>query len=424
LFFSVINEIEYENILICGRNQAKNGVGVVEHWKRDTNGDGPFVLHGQQVSLPNGPHDFVGSVYIESTGKIFLLDYISKSIFENTWDGVSQIPGSGWALSITPAQVPELENRSYKLSVWKGLTPHRLTLARNWEKVLMHWDPQLGLQVERTGMDLQMREVEICPLSMSEGNSMLTVRGVHGTVAQIVDESGSVIGATVIPHNDSHSSVYLASQLSIGRRYFARMAGANTSPSLFGVACPVRHGYSESLSSGVTLSGMYYPVGYNVGSPAAMSYLAAYKAGLGPPETINGYMAFAFRNQQGQDPVVQVGDNWLLDTAYYINVTGHLNRPNGHMAGSFPIPDDPDLVGAVLLTQFWIQDGETFRLSQIIGATIEGGGALKAPSGGDKKKGLSLDQFKLKTGGDAIVAQILKQRANAKLTPASPVPTR
>jgi hypothetical protein len=208
--------------------------------------------------------------------------------------------------------------------------------------------------------------------------------------------------------------VNLSRALVIGNRYLARKAGEATSPELFSVACPVRHGYSESLASGITLSGMYYPVGYHVGSSKAMSYLATYKVDTEAPKLVSGYMALAFRDQQGQDPVVQVGDNWLLNTNFFIGVTGYVSQPNGHIAGYFPIPDDPNLIGAVLLTQFWIQDGETYRLSQIIGAKIEGGGALKASSGGDKgdkKTTQSLDQFKLNTGANKIIEEILKQRA-------------
>lgn len=403
-----------ENALLCGLDGSGNE--VVEHWKREA---GSYQLQGQPMSFPSGQFDFIGVAYRSDSNKIYLLDRLSKYIYENSWDGSSQISPTGWQVWATPTTVSELDYAyKYSLDISPGGDKVALWSPASesdpFSYIYLYWDAQ-GFHVERSE-DCELLECQVDAYSVSAESSSLIVRGVPGTSVEVVEISGdSVIGTGTIPNNDCQIEINLSSPLELGNKYLVRKYGTSVDSTLSGFTCPVRYGFSEPISSGITMSGMNSPVSYYIGSTAAMSFLATYKdMDIGEREPIVGYMAMAFRDQYGQDPIIQIDDNWLLNTIYYINVSGYVCLPNGHLAGHFQIPNDPALIGAVLLTQFWVIDGQAIRLSQIIGAKIEGQEELlRAPSGGSSRtSSLPLDQkFSVKTGGDAIVAQILKQRA-------------
>lgn len=412
---------ESENVLICGLNGV--GAGVVEHWKR-TLPAGFFQPQGKPMSFSDGQQDFIGVSYIEDTGRIYLLDRLSKCILENSWSGSGQLPCEGWVPWATPDMVSELINTDkYQLVVRKRPDPPspRLALAKygSWTEaplpIFMRYDQRLGFQSEVGSVSDTARDVCIDRLSLREGGSTLEVLGGPGQI-EVVDVSDfSVIGTATIPASGS-IVVSLSRSLQVGNRYFARRPGVAAKLDLDSVPCPVRHGYGERLSSGATLGGMHYPLSCKIGS-SAISYLSTSKGLLEDgSESLTGCMAIALRGQFGHDPVIQVDDNWLLDTIYYINVAGYASRSSGRLAGHFQIPYDPALIDAVLLTQFWVQDGNTYRLSQIVGAKIGGLEFLRATSGdGSRASNFPLDRkFKMKTGGDAIITQILKQRARFK----------
>jgi len=405
-----------QNALVCGLDG--DGNGVVEHWKRIRPGN--YRKQNQTMRMPSGRHDFLGVAYIQEAGKIYLLDGASKAIYENSWNGVDQVPPKNWIPWATCDMVPELlDAEYYQLNVEGRLTPPRVVLSAELvtldypfaTPVYMHWDA--GFHAERF-LRQMTRTVGFGPFSLSEGKSTVVARGASSSGVEIVDcRDGAIVGAGIIPSDADHVSIDLSRSPVVGGRYLAREKGIPTDPNLFGVLCPVRYGYSETLSSGVSMSGMHYPMGCRVGS-TSMFYLSTSKnIGQGIDSTFEGFMAIALRGQNGQDPVVQVGDNWLLDTIYYVDVTGYVGSPNGLLAGHLPIPGDPALTGAVLLAQFWTIDGQAIRLSQILGAKIEAQAMPGSPAGGSGRAStFPLDRkFNVQAGGEAIVAQILARRA-------------
>jgi hypothetical protein len=93
----------------------------------------------------------------------------------------------------------------------------------------------------------------------------------------------------------------------------------------------------------------------------------------GPVRFYDGAMVIGFRAGR-IDPIIPCGSNELLAAGVSVpaegvavGVTG-----TGMIAASVAIPNDPGLVGLVLLTQFVMRDGEDHRLSEIYGAVIDG----------------------------------------------------
>jgi hypothetical protein len=127
------------------------------------------------------------------------------------------------------------------------------------------------------------------------------------------------------------------------------------------------------MSDGVGIDSLYFQRGATIGSQFFV------EVGLRAPETVQvnrmytGIMLIGFR-VFGDDSVVPYGGNALLVTPFYLPATCMVIAETrwGLAFSSLTIPNDPGLVGLTYLTQFAIEDGSEYRLSEVYGANIEG----------------------------------------------------
>jgi hypothetical protein len=162
-------------------------------------------------------------------------------------------------------------------------------------------------------------------------------------------------------------SVTTSEPLVLGERYVARVQGTST-PTQYSFECVRRYGVSETLADGTSMRPFFFQLGATSGSVFNVQLML--QSPLRTQDThYGGYLMVAFRAPT--DPVVQVGQNYLLNPAFYVPVEAWVpaNGTTGAFAADIPIP--AGLEGLVFLVQYWVVDGNEFKVSQIYGSAIE-----------------------------------------------------
>jgi hypothetical protein len=364
--------VDPDGFLICGRDAANNG--VLQHWRRIA---GVFV---QQSSMALPGTDLVGVAYEPSSDSLFVLDYDTGAIMKTSWDGAHPL-APVWSTWVTPTEVPKLHaQRIY----W------RLEVVADAGEactvfVLDHYSSQgLGFSLKQQGA----RIVEV-PLvatqctspmlidwsSVSEAGTTMTVRGSEGMAIEVVaSSSGIVIGSATITGGEDSVRVALSEPLAMGGHYHVRAAG--TSEVADRIKCPRRYGAPESTNSGFSLRRMPRPIAPMVGNRDFRVRLPFLQ--VPPPaatSTCEGVMTIAVRDATTDDLVVDHEGNALLLGQLFVAAKGAVMLTDGFLSAKLPIPDDPDLEGAVVLVQFLVPDHDgrelVVRRSEVLGFDIE-----------------------------------------------------
>jgi hypothetical protein len=207
---------------------------------------------------------------------------------------------------------------------------------------------------------------------VTEGATSVQGWAPAGSQLQVGDVStGTVIGVGTALAG-GRATISLTQPLILGHRYSA-MVGGQVPPPERAITCVCRHGYSEVFSDGTQIRDMYYQLGSQIGLNFTL------EVGLhndDPPVggmLYSGAMLIGFR-VGGVDPIVSYGNNVLLASGLYVPARGMVSDINGWglTFASIPIPNDPGLVGLIFLAQFAMEDGASYRLSQVYGSTIDG----------------------------------------------------
>lgn len=379
-----------DEVLVAGRDAS---AGVLEHWKFST----ATQLYTLRSRYAFPPADF-GSVAYDSVGDaLYLLDVRLKVIWRNTWDGASNLPVSGWTVWADAQEVPDL-NSSDDLEIGvipaEGAEPLKVALVSRFAKSC---SPSSGSQLYRSGGSMvvdswpapALPKVIIDSRSMSEGLPHLTVVGVSGTSFLVMRHStGTVIGSGTIPIGGNSAAITATESVVIGESYVAYEVGKAPSAEMCATAIR-RYGYGETLGDGSQIGHIAQPLNFPVGSTRDVYCpIVGSSVQVGDCPFV-GNVAFGYRDPStGVDPVVAYGNNMLLATSLFLPLAGltldssGAVPANGYMRTTVDIPNDPNLIGTVLLFQFWVIDGATVKVSEIAGVQLEGEPAAAAAGAG------------------------------------------
>jgi len=227
----------------------------------------------------------------------------------------------------------------------------------------------------RYGIDgVPALDVILDALTVTEGAIDVDVWAPAGAVVEVVDaDAGTTLGAGVVGASGT-LSVPLSQPLLIGRKYVARLAGQSL-PAAGSVTCVCRHGFPETFASGETIDATYYQHGAIIGQPFIVEVGVQ---SASEDMLYEGVMLIGFR-LGGVDPLVAYGNNLLLAASVAMPAQGvAIGAGSGMLFSSLTIPNDPGLVGLIFLTQFAMEDGQDYVLSQVYGSLIEVGQAQTA----------------------------------------------
>lgn len=350
--------------LMCGSDSAGNG--VVELWE--------FVAQGSLVlsSVRVDPGmDYSGVAYDQAAQVLYLLDASGTLLSKGTWDGSSALASVTLVPLASAVTVPELAAADDATLLLLG--PGVLGLA----KYPMRGSPAgskitvtaLAVTVEPWAMPPgQGHGAYVVPVDTSDGSVEVRVKAVMGAAFDIVRLSdGAVVGSGVGQGPAAPVAVVTTAPLVLGERYAARVQGQAV-PTNLAFECVRRYGESDSLSDGATMRPFFYQRGANVGSVFNVQLLIG-----APPRPADvrydGFLMVAFRAPS--DPVVLVGENYLLNPAFYLPVEGWIAANCRQGAVSVDVPIPMGLEGLVFLVQYWIADGAAYKFSQIYGSAIK-----------------------------------------------------
>jgi hypothetical protein len=358
--------------LVGGRSTA--GDGVLEHWANEAG-----VMRRQGIlTMPSA--DFVGVHCSTPGGAIYLLDGVGKRILRGNWSDTSGVSLAAVALQpwLTSSALPVLAQAAHCCMAPGGLADEELHLLR-WP-IMAPWAPYVSVRDLSDGAVIVAGppptpvggSAFLDDLTVTEGAVAVGVRAQAGAHVEVVEgDTGDVLGSAVVGLEGS-VLVGLVRELVIGRKYSVRVVGQPT-PASCAVECIMRRGAPESFADGATIEPMRSQIGARVGSDFVVEVGLRGPRFAGPVRFYDGAMVIGFRAGR-IDPIIPCGSNELLAAGVSVpaegvavGVTG-----TGMIAASVAIPNDPGLVGLVLLTQFVMRDGEDHRLSEIYGAVIDG----------------------------------------------------
>ncbi len=370
-----------DSFLVAGRG-AVNG-GRVEHWTRDVFGS--FVLSSVYSQLGT---DFAGVMHDANSGQLYVLETQQKRIWRAAWNGSSALP-SGWTTWATQADVAELGDAPDQFLdlVWPApadpaTDPGHVYLGRFPELYLLGGTAITGSPGSITSGDWNWYDPVLIPeflidqTSASELSTNLTV-GTPGPVPsgpinlEVVHlETDTVLGSGVLLQDDEELTLTLSQALVLGDHYVARTVGQST-PEDWAFSAMRRYGAPESLADGTALRRIYKPIDTYIGNPA-LGVLLGVEAGPSvpnPPSLLSGFLLVGLRGAGG-DPVIPFGSNYLLSPAVLtLPASGFLGDDGfGLVSGQITIPNDPNLIGAVVFVQFALTDPAGGNvLSEVVG---------------------------------------------------------
>jgi hypothetical protein len=349
--------------LLCGSNSA--GHGVVELWQPA--GQDMLALVSQRVDASS---DYVGVAYDALRSTLYLLDASGARILSGPWDGLSSLGSVQLVTAANAAQVPPLARAQDRTLI---LQPDGALGLLGWPMVGQRTGDVVNLLgptpvVSPLGAAPVGHGAYAMPEHSSEGGQLVWVKALEGLVFEVVRLSTSqVIGVGVGQGVTNPVAVTTSEALILGERYAARVQGAAT-PAQYSFECVRRYGVSEPLSDGTLIRPFFYQLGATSGSGFNIQLLLESTAK--PFDSLySGYLLVAFRAPA--DPVIQLGQNYLLNPAFHLPVQAWVpaRLTQGAFAVDVPIPSG--LAGLVFLVQYIVVDGSEFRTSQIYGSAIK-----------------------------------------------------
>jgi hypothetical protein len=363
-----------EHLLVVGRDPLG---GKVEHWSRSSTG--AWILTSARA-FPTC--DFTGVDM--AAGSIYLLDSISGCVLRGPWDVSIGLDALDLAVWITPTSAPPLADagilsiayldhskvRSLPASglfLWRYFDPS--TVRAGWlltdalgvsQCTPAFWDRVPGLQGPL--VDEQ---------SAPAGSTSVRVLVSGAQDVEVIDDAGTVMGAVSSISGQSSVFVSLSAPLMAGRTYGVRAVGATFSRDF---VCFERFGFPEPFSGGTRLDRTPLdPVTYRVGNAGFRAECPISRVGSSSAgENYIGILIVGCSVHQVVPFDNGQGTNALLASDYWLGATGGISadRWRGHVGMRLPIPNNVNLVGMTLRTQFAIHDGQWFRLSEVVGGVL------------------------------------------------------
>jgi hypothetical protein len=358
----VMSELQ---VLVCGRDNL--GRGCLEHWRFDPATGGMQMQSAYQTTSM----DFAGVVYHTVSQRISLLDCTGHRIVGGSWDGSDPLGNLSLTTLVTSSTVPFLLEAAALI-----LVPSRNGV--NGTMNLVRWPLRRGSalaeivdatppSIKYAIDDWSAKRVSLSELTVTEGATSVEAWGPPGSTVEVLSHDSSTVLGSAVVGPAGVATVSLSEQLVIGSLYTARTTdGATGVPT----SCVCRHASGEAFSTGAALDGFYYQSGARIGQPFVVE--VGVTAGL--PSNPTGYegMLLIGIRMGNTDPLIPYGNNVLLSTSTYVPARGFVTTSGwGMVFGEVVIPNDPGLVGLVFLTQFVMEDGPDYVLSQVYGSVIE-----------------------------------------------------
>lgn len=349
--------------LVCGKNAA--GEAALERWAYT--GASTLTLLDQR-SDPSA--DYVGVVFLPAQSELYLLDAGGSRLLRGSWNGQDPLSSINFVAVATVTQLAQLGASGNHTLVpledgTLGMIEYPRVRARRGFSIDMMTSPPTIAQIAGSIPGYNAYAV---PKHSSEGGSIVMVKAPLGVVFDVVKVgSGSVIGSGSGLGSQALAPTTTSEPLVLGERYVARVQG-QSAPASLGFECVRRYGMSETLSDGTSMYPFFFQRGAVTGS--IFTVHLALSAPERPVSTLyNAYLMIAFR--LASDPVVQIGQSYVLNTSTYIPVEGWVDAraTSGSLAVDVPIP--AGLTGLVFLVQYWVIDGSAFKLSQVYGSAIK-----------------------------------------------------
>ncbi len=399
-----------QNFVIVGRNLQ--GSGILEHYTRN-DFDSNYTLASQSLIAPS---DFTGVAYDQYNGLLYLLDANFLVIRRGVWDGaqsLSQVVFPVWAdvndsLTLVNAEDSIIKRVGAKINIRRlqdSLGPLPGSIGAIFQEVL-------GVVVVSAPSNaMAVIKVHADPTSVKDQGNTIRVIGFPGTTAEVVDkENELVIGSGVVPLSGPNEvTITTSTPFVIGKGYFTRESGSSLDYDELWFECIRREGFSEAIGTGISMSPIIYD---NRLYPGGI-YRTTIPITADPPPASHlsypGWLALAAdtvaRENVGviipyPDPVT--GPNSLINPALrlFLFTPSALVTPatgQGQIYYQFDIPNDPTLVGGVVLSQFALNVNEELKLSEIGGALVHAGPlappAAAATAGGGQQSAAATSTF-------------------------------
>ena len=366
-------------VLVGGRDGR--GVGRLECWRR--RGDELAFVSASTVAGA----DFTGLFHDADSQHLYVLDCVRRRISKGAWDGNAPLATVEWRPFLDASQLPFLLEAE-DLVLVPGLDSLRAMNLLRWPIVPGSAFTEIvdgeTVQIRHAVDERFLRFVSLVAPTVHEGATAVDVWAVGEVQVEVVEtRRGVVIGASVVraSHSGAVVSVALSQPLRVGERYVARRTG-HPSPDRHDVVCVARHGSSETFADGAALGDFWAARSAAVGRDLLVGVGRCGFAGR--PVDRDGMLLVGLR-AGAADSLLPCGDNVLLSTCHGVparvlrarpawGTTGTAAATLATAAATIVIPNEPSLVGAVLLTQFVMRDGPDFVLSQVQGARLEAAG--------------------------------------------------
>ncbi len=362
-------------LIVAGRGEK--GSGVLEHWLPDSNGQ---WVRRSRLEMPGA--DFAGVAC--GAGAIYVLDCVSRRLLKAAWMPSDDLGGVQLAEVWTDLDVPLLAEASDLFVRWvpAGHLPRvdraALLFLEWWQcdlPVNCHWiDPDSPWPVARPyvlgGDDETVAFVVADRQTAIAGNRELSVVATGGLRFEVVDDAGRVVGGGIGSATESRQRVRLDSDLELGRVYIVRDLGSGTSDRF---EC-VRKGLSESLSDGITLSGLTLAFGPSGARSSVLTVRLRLERRTELPASrpCHGLLLLG----DGLDACDRFegsqGHHWLVRPACVAAVMGEVagGMRVGLLAASWNVPVSVPLLGRDLLGQLVVPDGGHVRLSEVVMCSV------------------------------------------------------
>ncbi|MCB9918568.1 MAG: hypothetical protein H6832_09210 [Planctomycetes bacterium] len=370
-----------QDVLVVGRDATG---GRVEHWKWSST----LTTFEFKSAYVFAPADFSSAAYDPVSDNVYLLDAKLKRIWKNSWDGVSPLPLTGWAVWASTSDVSVLANPDdlfMGLVPAQGASPVKIVLTDRYTRayaaigaVAVYSNGSAVVEEDYPGVASYAPEVLIDSSSVSEGSSSIAVRGTELESFDVLDlTTGTTLASGQIPFGQNATTVIASSAATIGSFYVA-VPASQTANAEHAMTVMRRYGFGEVFADGSQIRSIPQPLSMPIGSTTEIYCPVIKQTKQVGDHLLVGNVAFAARDAStGADPVVAYGSNQLLNTSTFLPLFGLMpdsfdtNGSQGHGRTLVSIPNDTSLIGGVLLFQFWFVDGSAIRLSEIVGIEIE-----------------------------------------------------
>lgn len=368
-----------------GGGSAANGDGVLQHWTAPSTGGSPTL----QSTARFAASDVVGLAYDASAGIVYCLDVASRSLRSARWNASQPLAGLTWLVVADASAIPELNqiaeltllSRGANASFELWLLPWRRTSAVSedfqadwWIQVDDRTSPPRFLRMQ------PMVEVafSIAEWSLVEGTTTVAADvGIDQTATLELVElpAMQVLGAATC-NGQSPLTIPLSAPLVLGRHYHLRAQGSPGATEVVSHECHARIGTPQTTPSGLRLGHVQHTplAAIRENGFLAFTEVTVAEGSLAADRPVAGWCAVAFRDPiTGIDPVTTVQGVPWLNPVGFLSAAGtvdHLLDSGTLVAAPLSVPDNPAVIGLVVLLQFALYE-QAFWVTDIQGVVVK-----------------------------------------------------